>query len=813
MTNKGFLAILLVFLTACAQTFGGLESEVITQRFFVATTGVDTNPGTLTQPLRTIQKCATVATPGTACFIRAGTYRETVKPTNSGQSGLPILFRPYNNETVLISGANVVRNWTVDSGSVYKAPVTWNLGLGNNQVFVDGKMMIEARYPNAGLDLFAPWGKFQNPTGSNVTYTILASNLPSGLNGANINFLPGPEWVPETGTITSATSTQFTFTSPGGQMEDIPDFDAGLYVPKDGNPYFIWGKKVLLDSASEWFLDSVTSNTGQLYLWTTQSDNPSNHTVEAKRREYAFDLRDRSYIRVEGIHIFAATIITGNPENPDAALSSNIILKNIHVRYPSHFTKVTPGFSWSKGMTDSGLILFGKNHQLLESSIAFSAGNGVTLAGSNHRITNTIIHDIDYTATDTSAITTGLYGDYSSRGHLIQNNTLYNAGRSMVVHRETQALKILNNHLYNAGLLASDLGMTYTFTADGRPTDGGGTEIAYNLVHDNFAPGEGMGIYLDNGSKNFIVHHNIVWNVKNALNLNLPSINNRIYNNTLLSWYEAAKGGAARLPQCDATGTKLINNIFGGPTNFGYMFAGGDCPAGTVLPIVQDNLEYSINPNFVNTLENNYALQAASPAIDVGRLLGSYTNGYTGASPDLGALEFSKTPFTAGATITEPCVYGDPCLPPSTLRYGVKAEYFSDESLSTFVSQRGEPTFDFGYYDDTASPPGTYLPSGANYSARWTGYLKAPVTGRYTFTLTADDGARMWLNNVQRVNRWEYRDPPIDTFNVNLQAGTYYLVKVEMRQGTGGGQALLEWAYPGQVTQTIPLPYLTLSKP
>ncbi len=804
--------LLLVVLTACVQVPGQLEPEAINQRFFVATNGNDTNPGTLEQPFRTIQQCASVATPGTACFIRAGTYRETVKPTNSGGSGLPILFKPYNNETVLISGANVVKNWTVDSSSVYKASVGWNLGAGNNQIFVDGKMMIEARYPNTGLDLFAPWGKFANPRGSNVTYTIDAPNLPANLSGANINFLPGPEWVTETGKITTATASSFTFTSPGGQMTEIPDFDRSLYVPRNGNPYFIWGKKILLDSAGEWFLEPATSSTAQLYLWTPTGDNPTNHTVEVKRRNYAFDLRERSYIQLEGLQLFASTVITGNPENPDAALSSNIILKNIHVRYPSHFTFVTPGTAWQKGMTDSGLMLFGKNHQLLNSSVAFSAGNGVTLAGSNHRVTNTIIHDIDYTATDTSAVTTGLYGDYSSKGHLIQNNTLYNAGRSVIVHRETQALKILNNHLYNAGLLASDLGMTYTFTADGRPSDGGGTEIAYNLVHDNFASGEGMGIYLDNGSKNFIVHHNIVWNVKNALNLNLPSINNRIYNNTLLSWNEAAKGGAARLAQCDAAGTKLINNIFGGPTNFGYIFDGSSCPTGTVLPTQQNNLGHTLNPQFVNPIGANFALGTSSPAINKGRVLSPYTNGYAGSAPDLGALESGLVPFSAGATLTEPCVYGDTCTPKPILNYGVMAEYFADETLTSLSSKRVEGAIDF-YYDETQIPAGSFLPSGANYSARWTGFLKAPVSGRYTFTLSADDGARFWLNNTQRVNRWEYREPPVNTFSVTLQGGRYYPVKLEMHQGTGGGRALLEWQYPGQPKQTIPVRYLSLNQP
>jgi PA14 domain/Right handed beta helix region len=458
-------------------------------------------------------------------------------------------------------------------------------------------------------------------------------------------------------------------------------------------------------------------------------------------------------------------------------------------------------------MNNSGILLFGQNHILQNSTIAFSAGNGVTLAGSNHKVSNNIVHDVNYTVTDTNAVNAGFY-DYTSRGHLIQNNTLYNTGRSSIVHRNTQALKILNNHMYNAGLLGNDLGMTYTFQADG-----GGTEIAYNIVHDNFAPSESLGIYLDNGSSNFIVHHNIVYNVKAALNLNLPTLNNKIYNNTLIGFVESVSGGAARLPQCDATGTELVNNILGANTSLGYVFDGTQCPSGTGLPVFTNNLAQTVNPKFVDSVATNFALGAGSPAINKGRVLSPYTNGYAGSAPDMGALESGLAPFSAGATITEPCVYSDPCTAKLNLRYGVLAEYFRDETLTTLSSKRLEGTLNFGYYGETDIPSGSFLPSGTNYSARWTGYLKAPVTGTYTFTLTADDGARLWLNNVQRVNRWDYVEPPVNTFTVSLQAGTYYPIKMEMHQNAGGGAARLEWSYTGQPKQLIPVRYLTLNKP
>jgi hypothetical protein len=796
--------LLLVLLAACVQSpIGeeGLESQGITKILYVATTGNDANPGSLEQPYRTIQKCASVVTPGTACLIRAGTYRETIRPATSGQSDARIFFRPYQNEKVLISGADVVQNWTASSSNIYKAPISWDLGAGNNQVFVDGKMMTEARYPNAGLDLLAPWqGRVVNPSGSGRTFTIDASNVPANIAGANINIVPGPEWTVETAQIISSTASSFTLESnTTGQIQ----YEKG-YHPRIGNPYFIWGKRVLLDTANEWFLEN-----GQLYLWTPKSNNPTNHTAEVKRRTYAFDLTDRSYITVSGLQIFAATITTGDVnKSPNEATSQNITLNNIHVRYPSHFTFVFED-GWSEGRKNTGLILYGKNHILRNSSVAFSAGNGVTLSGSNHKITNNIIHDVGYAATFAGAVKAGTY-DFTTTQSLIQYNTFYNTGGGAIAHPHTKALKILNNHLYNSGLLLNDLGMV------GSPGDGGGTEIAYNIVHDNFAPNESMGIYLDNDSRNYVIHHNIVYNVKAALAINLPTINNKIYNNTLIGFKEGVTSGAINLSGCDATGTVLSNNIFSAGHNLGFVFDGNTCPrnpdgTGKGIPTFINNLEQNVNPLFNDAPEANFVLGAGSPAIHTGRVLAPYTNGYVGSAPDMGALESGLPPFKAGATITEPCVYGDSCTPQPRLQYGVVAEYFSDENLTTSTHVRLEGTFDFGYFRDGTIPPGTFLPRSTNYSARWMSYLKAPVTGTYTFTVTTDDGSRFWLNGTQYVDQWDaYTEK---TFTVNLQAGQYYPLKLELRQITGDSQAKLQWTYTRQPKQTIPLRYLTLNKP
>ena len=81
-------------------------------------------------------------------------------PANSGAPGRPITFQPDGDAEVTVSGADLVDgDWTVHRGQIYQTvialplagygeQITGNVTLLANQVFVDGKMMVEARWPN-----------------------------------------------------------------------------------------------------------------------------------------------------------------------------------------------------------------------------------------------------------------------------------------------------------------------------------------------------------------------------------------------------------------------------------------------------------------------------------------------------------------------------------------------------------------------------------------------------------------------------------------------------------------------------------------
>ena len=222
---------------------------------------------------------------GDTAYIRAGVYRETVKPVNSGTQAAPITFMPYNGEAVTVSGADVIpaNSWTPYRGNIYQAPMAWSLVTGpdqypiGNQIFLDSQMMIEARWPNTALDVshptpaFAAGGTYVDGGSGLSTGTITDPNLPSRpsgyWNGATIHASLGAGWLWQTGAVVNSGANQLSFTF-------TPAYSS--LTPGPGNPYYLSGLLSELDSPGEWFLDTVSF---KLYLWTPGGDSPMQHQV------------------------------------------------------------------------------------------------------------------------------------------------------------------------------------------------------------------------------------------------------------------------------------------------------------------------------------------------------------------------------------------------------------------------------------------------------------------------------------------------------------------------------------------------------
>jgi hypothetical protein len=71
--------------------------------YYVAPNGRDSNPGTLAQPWRSIDKAVDTLRPGERAFVRRGVYRENVQLNRPGTAARPITLAAYGRERPVIS--------------------------------------------------------------------------------------------------------------------------------------------------------------------------------------------------------------------------------------------------------------------------------------------------------------------------------------------------------------------------------------------------------------------------------------------------------------------------------------------------------------------------------------------------------------------------------------------------------------------------------------------------------------------------------------------------------------------------------------
>jgi hypothetical protein len=84
-----------------AQTTSGVQ-------YYVSTIGSDTNPGTVSNPWKTIGKAASKVMPGDTVYIRGGIYNESVSFTTSGIGAKVIRIMAYPGENPIIDGNNSI---------------------------------------------------------------------------------------------------------------------------------------------------------------------------------------------------------------------------------------------------------------------------------------------------------------------------------------------------------------------------------------------------------------------------------------------------------------------------------------------------------------------------------------------------------------------------------------------------------------------------------------------------------------------------------------------------------------------------------
>jgi hypothetical protein len=142
---------------------------------------------------------------------------------------------------------------------------------------------------------------------------------------------------------------------------------------------------------------------------------------------------------------------------------------------------------------------------------------------------------------------------------------------------------------------------------------------------------------------------------------------------------------------------------------------------------------------------------------------------------------------------------------------GLKAEIWDDTNFGslggTLKVTRIDPT---PYFESGPGSPAVGVPVDG-FSVRWTGKILSKGAGLYTFSVTHDDGARLWVNNVQLVNEWsndgQGQSLGTHTGTITLAADTLYDFKLEWNDGGDVGQCQIHWTPPSESSQFISQEY------
>ena len=99
-------------------------------KYYVDCNATTTGDGSQTAPFKTISEAAAVAVPGDEITVADGVYREYVDPSNGGRENACITYRAANRLGAVITGAEIVTEWTGEGDGVWKTSV-------DNEIFGD----------------------------------------------------------------------------------------------------------------------------------------------------------------------------------------------------------------------------------------------------------------------------------------------------------------------------------------------------------------------------------------------------------------------------------------------------------------------------------------------------------------------------------------------------------------------------------------------------------------------------------------------------------------------------------------------------
>jgi hypothetical protein len=124
-----------------------------------------------------------------------------------------------------------------------------------------------------------------------------------------------------------------------------------------------------------------------------------------------------------------------------------------------------------------------------------------------------------------------------------------------------------------------------------------------------------------------------------------------------------------------------------------------------------------------------------------------------------------------------------------------------------YEAANGLTTFNYNTTpDDSGIIPSINLGVASNSGSltiQYKGLIDIPADGQYTFWLTADDGALLYLDNSQLIDNGGHHSPVTVSQTITLSKGLHD-IRIPYGQDGGEWALKLEWQGPGLARQDVP---------
>ncbi len=490
----------------------------LAEDYYVATDGLDTNPGTLVAPFATLTRAQSAARnlratadkqQSVTVYVRGGIYQlaEPLTLTNedAGTAAAPVVYRAYADETPVLTGGVPITGFTQHTGAILKCDVTSQYPSGERfkQLYYDGQRQTLAQYPN--IDPADPitsgWAFVDpKPVPKEVLTAVSAKRAFCFSSQDNrswarptdgeVFIYPTHEWWNNIVPIESVDSSRQLITLRKNCSYEITP----------GDRYFVRGLFEELDAPGEWYLDTGAH---VLYFWPPRRVKDAAITVWAPKLKSLIQFEaDAAFITVQGFTL-------------ECCSHTALLMKDArHCTVAGCTIRNTTGYAGA-----AIAIRSGNRNQIVGCDIHDVGSNGIQLSGGDQKTLtpgNNVAENNHITRTGLD-YRQGVGIALQGVGNRVSRNTIHHLPRFAIQfggNRNT----IERNHLHHVCLDTMDTGAIYGMSLNWFSAHG--TVIRHNFIHDVIgrsgkdgtwrSPYYAWGIYLDWSAMGCTVSGNIV---------------------------------------------------------------------------------------------------------------------------------------------------------------------------------------------------------------------------------------------------------------------------------------------------------------